>query len=169
MSTLWWRDHIDKPRTCRELLNDAVIKAMDKEVIDKIRKIAEGPTLQEKIEALCDLFAEYDHKMMEEGAISVPVFDEPGGRCPMKTVLSRSGTRCIPDRVCIFGHVRWLCGRGIVHATSGRLEDALMCLGFLQGILWGQDVYPMQELIKHNAGLGWAADQQETECTQSEA
>jgi hypothetical protein len=88
------------------------------------------------VEALQDLFAEYDHKLMEEGA-------EPG------RILT--GGPC--DRETTLGHLRYMCGRGIKHAAAGQLRNTFCCLGFVQSGLWQEGLYKLGTLVKHNGSI----------------
>tara|TARA_Y100000310_G_C20546794_1_gene745989 strand:+ start:407 stop:706 length:300 start_codon:yes stop_codon:yes gene_type:complete len=88
------------------------------------------------MEALSDLFAEYDHKLMEEGA-------EPG------RILT--GGPC--DRETTLGHLRYMCGCGMKHASKGELRNSFCCLGFIQGGLWREGIYKLSELTKHNGSI----------------
>lgn len=56
-----------------------------------------------------------------------------------------------PDPMAVkLNHVWWACEQAKVFATEGRKEKAFRWLGFVQGALWMNGVYSIDDLANHN-------------------
>jgi len=48
------------------------------------------------------------------------------------------------------GHLAWMCGEAICLVTAGRTEKAFRWLGFMQGVMWMQGIYTLDDLKNHS-------------------
>jgi hypothetical protein len=58
---------------------------------------------------------------------------------------------CVKEGVRNLEHARWLCReiQRLILEEAGSTEEVLWDLGLLQGILWAESLYNMNELIEH--------------------
>jgi hypothetical protein len=76
-------------------------------------------------------------KKLRPGAFNIPSFD----------VAALSG-RCVPE------HLAWMCSESIKFVQKGDVEKAHRWLGFIQGVLWKEGAFTLNDLREHVINVG---------------
>jgi hypothetical protein len=61
-----------------------------------------------------------------------------------------AGGKTSPDPLAALSHCHWMLDEIVVFLAEDRREKAMRWLGFLQGVLWEEGEYSIDDLMKHN-------------------
>lgn len=54
------------------------------------------------------------------------------------------------DTIQVLAHCRYMISQIIIFVDEGRIEKAFRWLGFMQGVLWSQRQFTLDDLMNHN-------------------
>lgn len=84
-----------------------------------------------------EVFQKYARELNEKGCF--------GQRIEDNKILFKHYRRRV-----ILNHLAWMCEKGIILAEEESLDKAFRWLGFVQGVLWALNIYPIHDLKNHN-------------------
>ncbi len=83
---------------------------------------------------LCDLFALY---LLETKRLEA-------------TRMSGNTRRAYVQQDVVLHHINWMCVEAMVFVADGRREKAMRWLGFIQGVMFSEGIFTINELANHS-------------------